>query len=122
MFMHYSIILIIFRKKKYQIDQQNYNNLFKCIENNLRELGFGDISVNTKMKNLNKIFYDILIKFSEDQNEFKINKKLIIKYFEIFIKNETKWKNFELYFIKFYKFCFELSPKTMVEDLKKYKY
>ena len=26
------------------------------IENNLRELGFGDVSVNKKMKDLNKIF------------------------------------------------------------------
>ena len=39
-------------------DQVNYNNLFFNIENNLRELGFGDVSVNKKMKDLNKIFYD----------------------------------------------------------------
>ena len=39
MFMHYSIILIIFKTKKFNIDQENYNNLFFCIENNLRELG-----------------------------------------------------------------------------------
>ena len=32
------------------------------IENNLRELGFGDVSVNKKMKELNKVLYDILIK------------------------------------------------------------
>ena len=62
MFMHYSIILIIFKTKKFNIDQENYNNLFFCIENNLRELGYGDISVNKKMKDLNKLFYDILIK------------------------------------------------------------
>ena len=36
--------------------------LFHNIENNLRELGFGDVSVNKKMKDFNKILYDILLK------------------------------------------------------------
>ena len=35
---------------------------FHNIENNLRELGFGDVSVNKKMKDFNKILYDILLK------------------------------------------------------------
>ena len=39
--------------------------LFFNIENNLRELGFGDVSVNKKMKELNKIFYDILLKLNK---------------------------------------------------------
>ena len=38
---------------------------FSYIENNLRELGFGDVSVNKRMKDLNKIFYDILIKLKK---------------------------------------------------------
>ena len=54
MFMHYSIILIIFKKKQFKVDQNNYNNLFHCIENNLREMGFADVSDNKKMKELNK--------------------------------------------------------------------
>ena len=67
MFIHYSIILIIFKKKKQKIDQTNYDNLFNSIENNLRELGFGDISVNKRMKDLNKFFYDILLKLNLDK-------------------------------------------------------
>ena len=55
MFIHFSLILIIFKKKKINFSQFNYDNLFYCIENNLRELGFGDIAVNKKMKDLNKI-------------------------------------------------------------------
>ena len=45
--------MITFKKKKKIFDQDSYDNLFYNIENNLRELGFGDVSVN-KM-NLNKI-------------------------------------------------------------------
>ena len=90
MFFHYSIILIIFKKKKYKSDQENYNNLFYCIENNLRELGLGDISVNKKMKDLNKIFYDILIKVNIDKINFKLNNDLIVKYFSNLKENEQK--------------------------------
>ena len=66
MFIHFSLILIIFKKKKINFSQFNYDNLFYCIENNLRELGFGDIAVNKKMKDLNKILYDILLKLPQE--------------------------------------------------------
>ena len=122
MFMHYSIILIIFKKKKFKVDQNNYNNLFHCIENNLREMGFGDVSVNKKMKDLNKLFYDILLKINTNNDDFKINKNLMTKYFEYLGKNEQNLKEFELYFNKFYKFCFDIPPKYMLEELKNYKY
>ena len=56
MFFHYSVILFITKNRKIKPDQESYNNLFFCLENNLRELGFGDVSVNKKMKDLNKIF------------------------------------------------------------------
>ena len=62
MFFHFSIILTIFKDIKKKFKQNNYDSLFNNIENNLRELGFGDVSVNKKMKEMNKIFYDILLK------------------------------------------------------------
>ena len=64
MFIHFSIILIIFKKKQTKFPQLSYDNLFISIENNLRELGYGDVAVNKKMKDLNKIFYDILLKIN----------------------------------------------------------
>tara|TARA_Y100000816_G_C25668225_1_gene354313 strand:- start:187 stop:537 length:351 start_codon:yes stop_codon:yes gene_type:complete len=75
MFMHFSVILIIFKHKKINFPQEIYDSLFHCIENNLRELGFGDVGVNKKMKDLNKIFYDILLKINETEKSFKVNKK-----------------------------------------------
>lgn len=122
MFFHYSIILILSKKKKLKIDQENYNNLFFCIENNLRELGLGDVSVNKKMKSLNKIFYDILLKLNLGSEHFKFNKDILIKYFDNFAKNDNKLKKCELYFEKFYQFCFELPPQHMVESIKNFKF
>ena len=82
MFIHFSLILIIFKKKKINFSQFNYDNLFYCIENNLRELGFGDIAVNKKMKDLNKILYDILLKINKSSDKLIINKNLVLKYFK----------------------------------------
>ena len=123
MFMHFSLILIIFREKETNFPQNHYDDLFNCIENNLRELGFGDVAVNKKMKTLNKIFYDILLKINIEPNNFKINKIIILKYFENFNDSEnSKYKLFEHYLINFYHFCFELSPENMIKDALKFKY
>ena len=62
MFLHFSIMLIIYKKKKIKFDQKVYDYFFHNIENNLRELGLGDVAVNKKMKDLNKILYDITAK------------------------------------------------------------
>ena len=117
MFMHFSLLLIIFKNKKINFPQINYDNLFHSIENDLRELGYGDVAVNKKMKILNKIFYDILLKFNKSENNILINKKLISNYFsELGDSKDGKYKLFEQYFVKFFNFCFELSPKTMIKD------
>lgn len=108
--------------KKNQIDQDNYNNLFFCIENNLRELGLGDVSVNKKMKNLNNIFYDILLKLNLKNDDFKLNKDVFISYFDILAKNEHKLEKCKVYFEKFYEFCFELPPKHMIESIENFNY
>ena len=121
MFFHYSVILQISKIKKKKPDQTNYNNLFFYIENNLREMGFGDVSVNKKMKDLNKIFYDILIKFKANSKDFEINKTLSEKYFDNLKNNEKNWVNFSKYFINFYSFCFELDSNSVIQDAKKFK-
>ena len=114
-------MLTVFKNKKINFSQQNYDNFFFSIENDLRELGFGDVSVNKKMKNMNKIFYDILLKINKSDNGFAINKNLVLKYFEYLNdSNFVKYKLFDRYFSKFYHFCFELNPKTMIKDAIKF--
>ena len=122
MFIHYSIVLYISKNKNKKPDQDNYNSFFLNIENNLRELGLGDVSVNKKMKELNKIFYDILLKLSDNPTNFSLNKSLINKYFEIFKNNDEKWYKFDHYFHNFYKFCFDQSNDNMIKQLDKFKH
>ena len=113
--------MIISKKKGIKFDQIVYDNLFHNIENNLRELGFGDVTVNKKMKEFNKILYDILLKIQKiddvDKKAFKISHKLVSNYFTELKDPKTKeYHKFESYFLNFFDFCFELSLDSMVRE------
>ncbi|MDC0343965.1 hypothetical protein OAM66_00490 [Pelagibacteraceae bacterium] len=113
-FMHLSIIMIITRKK---FPQNIFDNIFLNIEYHLREIGHGDVSVNQKMKTLNKIFYDILLKIESKKNgEFTLNINIIKKYLysDIKITSEISSKIND-YFINFYNFCFVLDKENMIK-------
>ena len=124
MFIHFSIMMIITKRKGVKFDQKSYDFLFNNIENNLRELGFGDVTVNKKMKDLNKILYDILLKINiNDNDSLRLNKKLIIKYFSEFEEDKTNnYSEFESYFEQFYNFCFELPLDNMIRSSIKFNY
>ena len=122
MFLHFSVILIVYKYKKVKFPQNLYDSLFQCIENNLRELGQGDVAVNKKMKDLNKIFYDILLKISTKNDDFEISDNLVLKYFmDLNDPNNKKYVLFIEYFENFYDFCFELSVESMIKDALKFK-
>ena len=126
MFFHFSIFMIVTKKKGSKFDQKTYDQFFHNIEYNLRELGFGDVTVNKKMKEFNKILYDILLKLdlNKDNNDkFEINVKLIKNYFSLLNNVEsTKLDEFKGYFLNFYNFCFEQSLDNMLEEAINYRY
>ena len=125
-FIHFSIMMIVFKNKGQKFEQKKYDSLFHNIEFNLRELGFGDVSVNKKMKEFNRILYDILLKINKskmtNKDELKVNDKLILKYFpELDDQKSPKYKHFEKYLTNFYKFCFEIPLQNMVREAVNYK-
>ena len=123
-FFHLSIILLINKTKFKEKDamQKLFDNVFLNMEYDLREQGLGDVAVNKKMKILNKIFYDILLKIIKLEKKPKFNKDLIIKYFENLKEtNNEKYKLFKQYFEEFYHFCFDIHPKIMIKEAIKFK-
>ena len=126
MFFHFSVLMIVFKKKGNKFDQKEYDKLFHAIEYNLRELGFGDVSVNKKMKELNKILYDILLKLDLkkfNNEEFAINFDTIKNYFpSINDKKSADSKLIVDYFANFFYFCFELSLDNMIDKMIKFKF
>ena len=124
MFIHFSIILTIYKSKKIKFPQHDYDDLFYSIENDLRELGFGDVAVNKKMKEFNKILYDILLKINKSEiNNFEMNYRLISSYFTTLDdENSLKYIEFNKYFSNFYKFCFGLPTDIMLSKINNFKH
>ena len=123
MLIHFSIIMIVYKKKGEKFNQSLYDLLFHNIENNLRELGFGDVSVNKKMKDMNKILYDILLKIEETNKNkiFNINHILVVKYFsKLKDPKSNEYLEFRSYFLKFFNFCFDKPVKNMLEEVSKF--
>ena len=58
---HFAFFLKAFKKNnKKKILQEIYDQIFKYLELSLREMGYGDATINKKMKNYLNIFYSIL--------------------------------------------------------------
>jgi hypothetical protein len=124
-FIHLSIILIIFKKiNKKEFPQDIFDNIFLNIEYHIRELGYGDVAVNKKMKDLLRIFYDILLKQKvKDLDKSLININIIKKYLEPQNVNSAELTDdLSRYFLKFYNFCFELSNDNMLRGVINFKY
>ena len=123
-FVHLSILMIIYRNRNSKFNQNLYDSLFYNIENDQRELGFGDVTVNKKIKEFNKISYDILLKINKsNMKSFEMNFKLISSYFMVFDGEKCpKYIEFSNYFSKFYKYCFGLPLDNMLSKLLNFKY
>ena len=116
-FVHFSLLLIIFKKKRINFPQEIFDNIFTNIEYHIRELGYGDVAVNKKMKTLTRVFYDILLKIDKNETDvFKTNNKILITYFDLVSGNKSKLSdNLTDYFNKFYNYCFELKSDNMLK-------
>ena len=125
LFFHFSIILLINKDKqenKKKI-QKSFDNIFLNIEYDLREKGHGDVAVNKKMKNFNKIFYDILIKINKSKNvSFRANVELFNKHINNKEQINIFFDQLEDYFNSFHNFCLELSIKDIINGDIKFTY
>ena len=124
-FFHFSVILLKFNKShNKKFPQEIFDNIFQNIEYHIRELGYGDIAVNKKMKTLTKIFYDILLKIEiNTRNKLIFKKDIINEHLTIDLKNKPHISGkLEDYYEKFYNFCFELEDDSVLKGQINYKY
>ena len=116
-FIHFSILLIIFKEKNKKFPQQIFDNIFLNIEYHIRELGYGDVAVNKKMKTLTRIFYDILLKINKTKsNSYETEIEILKSYFKLTNRNSSILIDvLSDYFNLFYNFCFELKADSMLK-------
>ena len=80
------------------------------IEINMREIGYGDVTVNKNMKYLVKIFYSILLNCETyNVNDDKNKKKLLYNHLTLSDKENGKNNDLNLYFDAYEAFCLDLS-------------
>jgi cytochrome b pre-mRNA-processing protein 3 len=97
--------------------QKFFDFIFNKIEQNMREIGYGDVTVNKNMKVLVKSFYNILLNCEKYTNK-PINLKNVFldKYLT---RNSSKFpdnKEFlSTYFDIYQSFCFALSPDSVLK-------
>jgi len=84
--------------------QKFYDYFFRQIELSLREIGYGDVSINKKMKDYINIFYSILDKINDWNNLDNDKKGEILRFYYKLKDNHLKivnyFDNFEIYLSK----------------------
>ena len=128
-FIHISFIFIkIKQNNKNRIYKTFYQKIFDLtfnkIELNMREIGFGDSTINKNMKFLVKTFYSILF-YCEKYKEMRTNDKneFLNKYLELNnIKNNSINKGIIEYFDKYEAFCFDLKADSVLKGKLKFNY
>ena len=84
--------------------QKFYDYFFRQIELSLREIGYGDVSINKKMKDYINIFYSILDKINNWNNLDDVKKGEILGFYYNLKDNHQKivnyFNNFEIYLSK----------------------
>lgn len=104
--------------------QKTFDLIFKKIELNMRELGYGDVSVNKNMKLLVKDFYRILLKCENfDLDDIKTKNLFLTKYLEL-NNNKKSHDNVSLiaYFDAYKAFCVDLRSDSVLKGDLNFKY
>tara|TARA_Y100000813_G_scaffold99035_1_gene70702 strand:+ start:313 stop:843 length:531 start_codon:yes stop_codon:yes gene_type:complete len=107
---HAFIIFYFYKSKKIDntpIPQMLFDHMFNDFENNLREMGFGDIAVNKKMKAFIRAFYGRLSQYSKSIDAVKntgdktlLERTILNNIFKGKISNKNNIRIFVDYMIK----------------------
>ena len=120
-FIHVSFLFIKIKQKNdadiYKaFYQQTFDLIFNNVELNMRELGYGDTTINKNMKSLVKIFYDILLNCENYKNKSDETKTVFLSKF-LQLNDHLKMPiNQPLinYFDKYQAFCFDLTSNSVL--------
>ena len=119
-FFHLSFILIVLKNKEIEKNNQQdiFDFFFKQIELNCRELGYGDVTVNKKMKSLIKLFYEILTQ-CENWKQLQIDNKnnLLLNFFSDNCGNKILTNKLANYFDKFSLFIEDISLNSITKGV-----
>ena len=80
--LHFAFFLKVFKKDNdKKIIQEIYDYSFRQLELSIREIGYGDQSINKKMKDYLNLFYSMLEKLHNWEDLSILNKRSILSFF-----------------------------------------
>ena len=97
--LHFAFLLKVYKREcSKKIMQDVFDYVFKQLELNIREIGYGDVSVNKNMKNYINLFYNML-ETTEKWEKLNENdqQKFFLKYLNLTNNNVKIMNYFENY-------------------------
>jgi len=93
--LHFAIFFKVFKNKdNKKILQEIYDFIFRQLELSIREIGYGDQSINKKMKDYINLFHDMIDKFHFWEDLNKEQKQEIIKNYTLNSENTPFYLNY----------------------------
>ena len=121
-FLHISFLFIKLKQKNKNelykaFSQRLFDLIFRKIELNMREIGYGDTFVNDKMKLLLKTFYNILLGCEDYSSKSSKSRYLFLFKYLTLNNDKNCISNIDVvaYFDKYQAFCFDLSSDSVLK-------
>ena len=119
-FIHFAFFLKIYKSQTSKNKLQNlYDFIFKQIELSIREIGYGDASINKKMKEYVNLMYAIIDKVELWE---KLDLSTKNKFFSDFISVDKKTSFFVSYFEKYALYLSNNSLNYFTKDVINHKF
>ena len=119
-FFHFGFFLKVYKKNVSNKELQDlYNYVFKQIELSIREIGYGDVSINKNMKEFVNLMYSIIDKV-ELWEKLNLNEKC--KFISKFLHVDEKSTFFTDYFNKYVDYLTKKSFNYFTKDVIQHKF
>ena len=113
------------KKKEYEVFYQNiFDLIFRKIEINMREIGYGDTLINKNMKSLVKTFYNILLNCENFKRKSQNSKNSFFSNYLDHKGTQKEAHNMALtkYFNAYQAFCLDLSSDSVLKGVLNFNY
>ena len=100
--LHFAFFLKIYKKDdNKELLQEIYDYIFRQMELSIREIGYGDQSINKKMKDYLNLFYAMIDKIDIwDNLDFKAKNDILVTFLDKSLNTENLVDYFEKYRLK----------------------
>ena len=114
-FFHLAFLLKTYKNIESKNELQNFfDYCIRQIELSIREIGYGDATINKKMKEYVNLLFSVIDKINDWENKNEDEKKEILK---IYLDDETNFENYVNYYEKYRIFLTKNTFNNLSKDI-----